>query len=69
MLDELTEKEQTDIRVAVDNLERMNNKESAEVLEVIDLFLTVIEDKNIEIDDLKDKLENAEGYIEDWQLY
>lgn len=69
MIEQFTEEEQTEIRVAIDHLERMNNARANEVLEAINLLFTMIEEKTEKIVDLEEQLDDRLKYIEDWQLY
>lgn len=68
MLDQFTDEEQNDIRVAFDHLERMNNARANEVLEAMNLLMTMIEEKCEKIVDLEEQLDDRLQYIEDWQL-
>lgn len=69
MLDQFADEEKIEIQMATDYLERKNTEDTRQVLEVIGLCMTVIEDQGIEIDNLKEKLKEKDDYIEDWGMY
>lgn len=67
MIADFTEAEKEQIRIAEAYLEKINDRDSNQVLAVIDLFYGMIDEKDDKIIQLKEELEEKENYIEDWQ--